>query len=416
MNPPHSAPAVLHRAAPDARFGAHGMAFLWVVASIPIAHQLVPLDAGLFPAGPPVLGLTLGAWVERTLLWGIGPLLAYGRTRLAIIAMAAVTIGVVMGSSRAAPLAATIGREGVGVMMVLLPSQIFVRWTLERRRLGSRTALHFMLTVCLLIGLIPAILIDLTGSAISTLTLSIAWPQRFLMEALLVPLVLAVSAVTEFVTYGRGTPMPSDPPRRLVTTGPYAYVANPMQIAKVVAPVLIAFVLGRPIVAVVGVFMLAWGVAISYRAEEEQLERRFGHRWHRYRRHVPRWWPRWRPWRDPDQLPARMYIDAACPTCARLGRWFTGIAGLEVHATADHAPPIPGRISYDPQDGGPEVHGVRAVARGLEHRHFGWALWGWSARLPGVRWLADAAADMVLGGPRPPVVPQCNCSDAGEHR
>ena len=41
---------------------------------------------------------------------------------------------------------------------------------------------------------------------------------------------IAIWCVLTFALYGRGTPAPFDPPRRLVIRGPYGYVRNPMYI------------------------------------------------------------------------------------------------------------------------------------------------------------------------------------------
>ena len=57
------------------------------------------------------------------------------------------------------------------------------------------------------------------------------WLNTLGVHLILVPAVLGISAVQEFCTRGRGTPVPLDPPSVPVTSGVYAYVANPMQVS-----------------------------------------------------------------------------------------------------------------------------------------------------------------------------------------
>src|SRR5215831_7669181 len=46
---------------------------------------------------------------------------------------------------------------------------------------------------------------------------------------------IALWCVLTFATQGRGTPLPIDPPRRLVVRGPYRFVRNPMSIGAFIA-------------------------------------------------------------------------------------------------------------------------------------------------------------------------------------
>src|SRR5262245_60694737 len=48
-------------------------------------------------------------------------------------------------------------------------------------------------------------------------------------------MLLAFWCIVWFVTIGKGTPAPFDPPRRLVISGPYGYVRNPMYLGAGVA-------------------------------------------------------------------------------------------------------------------------------------------------------------------------------------
>jgi protein-S-isoprenylcysteine O-methyltransferase Ste14 len=96
----------------------------------------------------------------------------------------------------------------------------------------------------------------------------------------------------DFATRGQGTPAPYDPPQRLVVTGPYRAVRNPMYVAGILVLLGLALVTGAPgLVAYAAGFWLA--TALFVRAyEEPALRRRFGAGYEEYRRRVPAWLPR----------------------------------------------------------------------------------------------------------------------------
>ena len=93
-----------------------------------------------------------------------------------------------------------------------------------------------------------------------------------------------------FATAGRGTPSPHDPPRELVTTGPYARSRNPMYVAVVAVVVGLAVANGS-------LALLAYALVLGasfhrrvVRFEEPVLASDFGDAYAAYRARVPRWW------------------------------------------------------------------------------------------------------------------------------
>jgi protein-S-isoprenylcysteine O-methyltransferase Ste14 len=123
-------------------------------------------------------------------------------------------------------------------------------------------------------------------------------PVSRVVGGLLVLLGLAslVESILRFALVGLGTPAPVAPPTRLVVSGQYRLVRNPMYVA------VLAIVLGQALV--LGSFgllryaVLLWvffsGFVLLY--EEPTLRSRFGASYETYRRNVRRWWPRPRPW------------------------------------------------------------------------------------------------------------------------
>lgn len=105
-----------------------------------------------------------------------------------------------------------------------------------------------------------------------------------------------VHAFVRFVVEGMGTPAPVAPTERLVVGGLYRYVRNPMYLAVGAIIVGQALLLGQmvllPYVAAFGIAV----VAFVHWYEEPTLRRRFGDEYEAYRRAVPAWWPRRRPW------------------------------------------------------------------------------------------------------------------------
>jgi protein-S-isoprenylcysteine O-methyltransferase Ste14 len=97
-----------------------------------------------------------------------------------------------------------------------------------------------------------------------------------------------------FALRGQGTPLPMDPPKKLVVEGPYAVVRNPMywgvgsvMLGEAAVFHSLALVeLAAAFLAGVNVFVLLY--------EEPALRRKFGAEYEEYCRRVPRWLPRFK--------------------------------------------------------------------------------------------------------------------------
>ena len=135
----------------------------------------------------------------------------------------------------------------------------------------------------------------------------VAWPRTAGEMALaaagvlvLVPgVILFGSSLRGFFTTGRGTLAPWDPPARLVVTGPYRYVRNPMIAGVMFMLFAIALLLrSRPHAAWAGIFVLINAIYIPL-LEEPDLAARFGGDYATYRKHVRRFVPRLTPWAGP---------------------------------------------------------------------------------------------------------------------
>jgi protein-S-isoprenylcysteine O-methyltransferase Ste14 len=103
-------------------------------------------------------------------------------------------------------------------------------------------------------------------------------------------------AFARFVDEGIGTPAPVAPTAKLVVGGLYRYVRNPMYLAVEATILGQALLLGRTVLLAYGVLFGAAVFAFVRFYEEPTLARTYGEEYEAYRRAVPGWWPRRRPW------------------------------------------------------------------------------------------------------------------------
>jgi protein-S-isoprenylcysteine O-methyltransferase Ste14 len=118
---------------------------------------------------------------------------------------------------------------------------------------------------------------------------AVAWPALVVIAA---GAGLYLWCVWQFAVVGRGTPGPWDSPRRVVATGPYRWVRNPIYVGALLVVAGEAWLFrSLPLLAYSGAMALIFHLfVVGY--EEPTLRRRFGHSYCEYRGAVPRWLPR----------------------------------------------------------------------------------------------------------------------------
>lgn len=107
-----------------------------------------------------------------------------------------------------------------------------------------------------------------------------------------------LDSFVRFAVQGLGTPAPVFPTRHLVITGLYRYVRNPIYVAVVSTILGQGLVLGNLTLLEYGglVWLLFHLFVLVY--EEPTLRASFGSEYKKFCAEVPRWIPRFTPWRS----------------------------------------------------------------------------------------------------------------------
>jgi protein-S-isoprenylcysteine O-methyltransferase Ste14 len=123
------------------------------------------------------------------------------------------------------------------------------------------------------------------------------WIETGIFSLIALPLWLIGSLIVlrcfwDFTFKGHGTPVPIDPPKELVVTGPYHYVRNPIYVG--VSAIFLGHFLwfGYWALLIYTVFSFIGVHFFVVLYEEPTLKGKFGAAYEEYLKRVPRWIPR----------------------------------------------------------------------------------------------------------------------------
>ncbi|GAB2672187.1 methyltransferase family protein [Kribbella swartbergensis] len=163
---------------------------------------------------------------------------------------------------------------------------------MQRSRAAVGSAVFFVVAPGTVVGLIPWLITRWEFREPLP-----AWVVAQVLGVVLIGagLIPAVHAFAEFAKAG-GTPAPTAPPERLVVSGFNRYVRNPMYVGLLLVILGQALLFGQLSLLLYAAVIWAVTATFVHWYEEPTLAGQFGPEYEAYRRAVPAWWPRLRPW------------------------------------------------------------------------------------------------------------------------
>jgi protein-S-isoprenylcysteine O-methyltransferase Ste14 len=155
------------------------------------------------------------------------------------------------------------------------------------------SAAFFIIAPCTVAGLIPWLITHWRPGDDATASLTIIGAILIIAGA-----AILIDSFVRFA-FAEGTPAPIAPTKRLVVTGLYRFVRNPMYVAVT------SIILGQSLIFA-SAALIAYAVVIWFAFhffilgyEEPRLKHDYGDEYAAYCANVHRWRPRFTPWRQP---------------------------------------------------------------------------------------------------------------------
>jgi protein-S-isoprenylcysteine O-methyltransferase Ste14 len=338
-----------------------------------------------------VLGLPIDLWIGWALWWG--PIAVLVSRRLPALVVIACMIGAdLVFMPQLAPLL-VLGNhwllgEAVAVVFVLLPVIVLARLTEADRMPVARTCFHALGWGGYMLLVLPACVLEWEGRDYLN-ALAEASPARWVVAlAIGLPsLLIGWAAAHEFALVGRGTPVPYDPPKRVVTSGPYASIANPMQLTSALVMAMLAILTDSIAAWLLPITFLIFDGVFAAWYNRAHIALAMPDDWARYRAEVRDWRFRRRPYIA--RTATLRFPDSGRDSKALAWLMLRVADGLRIEI----APTLPSlqrqRIVYISSDPDLDAAGIAAFGRALEHLGGFLAFVGWIMRLPGVHHFAE---------------------------
>ena len=184
--------------------------------------------------------------------------------------------------------------EGLCLMLVFVPALLIFKLTWQRKHVLLRALIQSVIWGGWTVFLLPAIVLQVDGKSIFDVFGMQPVAIVIFTAGMLVSMLIGYLALYEFAAVGGGTPIPFDPPQRLVVTGVYSVVANPLQISTLLMLTCIMFAYRSYLMLVpIAILILYCEIFVRWHHSID-IEQRFHRDWEDYRSKVNNWVPQFR--------------------------------------------------------------------------------------------------------------------------
>ncbi len=258
----------------------------------------------------------------------------------------------------------------MGVLLVFatahLPAIYLAKWTEADTNLPFRCALLAIMTGGMIFVVLPSLIMQAMGGSWDVFDRP-TWIILLAIGLLVITSFIGIAANQTLCLQGQGTPIPLDPTKRLVTTGIYAYLSNPMQLSATLSWLVLGAFLQNLWIMAASLMAWAFVQGMVRWHHRNDLLKRFPVGWPEYKANVPEWLPRWRPWMVAH---SKLVLDRSSRLHRQVAIWLGSADSLDIQ-WCDTS--VPRYINPDNVYG---FEGSCAIAAAFMHKNFAYALLG----------------------------------------